>query len=111
MRRAGSTAARSPRPRRRRFPSACAGERHGVGGRLRARVHRDLEPVRARRDEELRRARRSATESLIAFAGRPAREEAVHAALGQERDERRERLLVEPAPAVLNGVTAAAIAP
>jgi hypothetical protein len=76
------------------------GQRHGVGGRLSAGVHRDREPLGPGPDEALRDSTAFVDREQHALARRPAHERPVNTAIGQEADERADRLLVRLAPAV-----------
>ena len=75
------------------------GEHDGVGRRLRAAVHRDLESSRRGSHVELERAPALLDREEDPLARRPEREDAVEPARGQEADVRTERLLVQaPVP-------------
>src|SRR4051794_34184321 len=71
-----------------------------VPRRLRATVHRDLQPPGRGLDEELRGATTLLDRKQKALAGRPERKEPVHAPVGQKVDVRADRSLVECLPGV-----------
>ncbi len=71
------------------------GQLDRVRGRLRAAVHRDLQPTRRGRDVELRHALALIEPEEHALAGRAEREQPVEAVAGEEVDVRREGVLVE----------------
>ena len=66
------------------------GERHRVACGLRAGVDGDLEPLGPDGEERLRDVPSFVHREQDPFARRPAREDAVDAAVREERDERRE---------------------
>ena len=71
----------------------------GLTRRLRAAMHCDGEPVRARRDEQLRRAPALPVGEQDPLAGGSQRKQPVEPAALEERDKRVERVLVEGFPA------------
>jgi methylglutaconyl-CoA hydratase len=79
------------------------GEGDRVGGRLRTAVHGHLEPSASRREAELGHPSALVDGEEEALAGRAHGEHPVQAALGEKREVRLERLLVEGRTAVAKG--------